>query len=134
MKYLQVYSRFFCTLFLRTYLRWRNSRKETALRAKLSFVVLPVINNFVFNSQNYLQIKGCVMATECAPRYLNIDISSYRNNILPAIHKWPFIFLIWSGTADLLMKFKQQINQVHPSIEFHFNFFDKEINSLDTLV
>ena len=25
------------------------------------------LNNFVFNSQNYLQIKGCAMDTKCAP-------------------------------------------------------------------
>ena len=32
------------------------------------------------------------------------------------------------------MKFKQQINEVHPSIKFDFNFFNKEINFLDTVV
>ena len=32
------------------------------------------------------------------------------------------------------MKFKQQINEVHPSIKFNFNFSNKEINFLDTIV
>ena len=46
---------------------------------------------FFFNCQNYLQIKGCVMGTKCAPSYANIFmgmfeeryifISSYRKNI-----------------------------------------------------
>ena len=31
------------------------------------------------------------------------------------------------------MKFKQQINEVHPSIKFDFNFPNNEINFLDTL-
>ena len=44
------------------------------------------------------------------------------------------IFLIWTGTTDQLMKFKQQINEVHPSIKFDFNFSNKEINFLDAAV
>ena len=32
------------------------------------------------------------------------------------------------------MKFKQQINEVHPSIKFDFNFSNKEINFLDPVV
>ena len=44
------------------------------------------------------------------------------------------IFLIWTRTADQLMKLKQQINEVHPSIKFDFNFSNKEINFLDTVV
>ena len=35
---------------------------------------------------------------------------------------------------DQLMKFKQQINEVHPYIKFDFNFSNKEINFLDTVV
>ena len=31
------------------------------------------------------------------------------------------------------MKFKQQINEVHPIIKLDFNFSDKEINFLDTV-
>ena len=45
-----------------------------------------------------------------------------------------YIFLIWTGTTDQLMKFKQQINEVHPSIKVDFNFSNKDINFLDTAV
>ena len=31
------------------------------------------------------------------------------------------------------MEFKQQINEIHPSIKFNFNFFTKEINFVDTV-
>ena len=34
------------------------------------------------------------------------------------------IFLIWTGTTDQSMKFKQQLNEVHPSIKFDLNFLD----------
>ena len=32
------------------------------------------------------------------------------------------------------MKFKKQINEVHPTIKFSFNFSNKEISFLDTVV
>ena len=101
------------------------------------------LNNFVFNSQNYLQIKGCAMGTKCAPSYANIFMGMFEERyIYPLIEKISNfylrfiddIFLIWTGTTDQLMKFKQQINEVHPSIKFDFNFSNKEINFLDTVV
>ena len=67
-------------------------RKNIGTRIISTFLRLVLtINNFVFNSQNYLQIKGCTMSTKCAPSYANIFmgmfeeryifISSYRKNI-----------------------------------------------------
>ena len=44
------------------------------------------------------------------------------------------IFSIWTGTTDQLITFKQQINEVHSSIKFDFNFSNKEIDFLDTVV
>ena len=32
------------------------------------------------------------------------------------------------------MKFKQQINEIHPSIKFDFNISNKQINFFDTVV
>ena len=40
---------------------------------------------------------------------------------------------MWTETTDQLMKFKQQINEVHASIKFDFHFSNKEINFLDTV-
>ena len=48
-----------------------------------------ILNNFVLNCQNYLQIKGCAMDTKCTPGYANIfmgmfeerNISSCQNNV-----------------------------------------------------
>ena len=44
------------------------------------------------------------------------------------------IFKIWTGTIDQLIKFKQQINEVHLSIKFDFNFSNKEIDFLDAVI
>ena len=37
------------------------------------------LNNFIFNSKFYLQIKGCAMGTICAPTYANICLSLKRD-------------------------------------------------------
>ena len=48
-------------------------RKNIGTRIVSTFLRLVLtLNNFVFNSQNYLQIKGCAMSTKCAPSYANI--------------------------------------------------------------
>lgn len=31
-----------------------------------------ILSNFIFNCQNYLQIKGCSMGKKCAPSYENM--------------------------------------------------------------
>ena len=36
------------------------------------------LNNFVFNSKFYLQIKGCAMGTICAPAYANIFMTEFK--------------------------------------------------------
>ena len=119
-------------------------RKNIGTRIISTFLRLVLtLNNFVFNSQNYIQIKGCAMGTKCAPSYANIFMGMFEERyIYPLIEKISNfyvrfiddIFLIWTGTTDQLMKFKQQINEVHPSIKFDFNFSNKEINFLDTVV
>ena len=64
-------------------------------------------------------------------RYINPLIKKISNFYMRFIDD---IFLIWTGTTDQLMKFKQQIHDVHPSVKFDFNFFNKEINFLDTVI
>ena len=44
------------------------------------------------------------------------------------------IFIIWTGTLDQLLVFKQWIIETRPSIKFDFKFLNKEINFLDTVV
>ena len=119
-------------------------RKNIGTTIILTFLRLVLtLNNFVFNSQNYLQIKGCAMGTKCAPSYANIFMGMFEERyICPLIEKISNFYLrfiddiclTWTGTTDQLMKFKQQINEVHPSIKFDFNFSNKEINFLDTVV
>ena len=44
------------------------------------------------------------------------------------------LFLKWTGTFEELIKFKENINTVHSTIKFEFNFSLKSIIFLDTIV
>ena len=83
------------------------------------------------------------MDKKCASSYANIFMrmikETYIYSVIEAVYKFNLqfindIFLIWTGTTDQLIKFKQQINDVHLSIKFAFNFFNKDIYFLDTFV
>ena len=97
-------------------------RKNIGTTVTSTFLRLVLtLSNFVFNSQTYLQIKGCAMGTKCASSYANIFMGMLEERyIYPLIEKISNfylrfiddIFLIWTGTTDQLMKFKQQINEV----------------------
>ena len=43
----------------------------------LALILILTLNNFVFNSKVYLQIKGCAMGTICAPAYANISMAEF---------------------------------------------------------
>ena len=52
------------------------------------------LNNFIFNSKFYLQIKGCAMGTICAPSYANIFMSEFEEkHIYPLIKNKSVIYL-----------------------------------------
>ena len=101
-------------------------RKNIGTRVTSTFLRLVLtLSNFVFNNQTYLQIKSCAMSTKCAPSYANIFMGMFEERyIYPLIEKISNfylrfiddIFLIWTGTTDQLMKFKQQINEVTPHL------------------
>ena len=65
------------------------NRKSVGKRIFSTFLRLVLtLNNFVFNSQNYLQIKGCAMGTKCAPSYANIFMGMFEERyIYPLIKK-----------------------------------------------
>ena len=55
------------------------------------------------------------------------------------LHSWVFLkkslyILCYISSVYQLLEFKQRINEVHPSTKFDFNFSNKEINFLDTVV
>ena len=54
------------------------------------------LNNFVFNSKFYLQIKGCAMGTICVPAYANIFMAEFEQKyVYPLIKDKSILFLCY---------------------------------------
>ena len=75
----------------------------TKIIATFLALILTLIN-FVFNSNFYLQIKGCAMGTICAPAYVNIFVAEFKQKyIYPLIKDKSIIFFsilvipLWCG-------------------------------------
>ena len=69
--------------------------KTVATKVIITFLSLILtLNNFVFNSINYLQIMGCAMGTICAPAYANIFMAQFeKHHICPDIKNKSILYL-----------------------------------------
>ena len=54
-------------------------KQKVAAKVITTFLALNLIlNNFIFNSRNYLQTKGSAMGTICAPSYPSIFMDHFE--------------------------------------------------------
>ena len=82
-------------------------------------------NDFEFDNQHYLQIKGTAMGKRFAPAYANIYMATWENTILPKCSKSPIhyyhflddIWGIWTHGEEEFQVFTQTLNSHHPSIK-----------------
>ena len=126
--------------------KWlQNSPLQSVLtKVVTTFLALILtLNNFMFNSKNYMQIRGCAMGSICAPSYANIFMAEFEKKyIYPNIQNKSKmflryiddIFMIWTGNHDELTLFLKKLNQQHTSIKFDFKISKESIAFLDTLV
>ena len=123
----------------------KRSNTDTSLKTViLTFLdMILTLNNFVFNGEHYLQIKGCAMGTKCAPTYANLFMDFFEtNNIYPITEQKTKlylrfiddIFMLWTGKLAELEVFEKSINEIHPSIKLTFEHSYKDINFLDTTI
>ena len=49
---------------------------------KTFLALILTLNNFIFNSKFYLQMKGCAMGTICAPSHANIFMSEFEEKYI----------------------------------------------------
>ena len=74
----------------------------TKIIATFLALILTLIN-FVFNSNFYLQIKGCAMGTICAPAYVNIFVAEFKQKyIYPLIKDKSIIFFFYIGDTFMV--------------------------------
>jgi len=101
------------------------------------------LNNFVFNDEHFLQIKGCAMGTICAPSYAKIFMGRFESErIYPKIESIiqsylryiDDVFLIWTGSKEEFERFVVELSKCHESIKFDYEISDKLVNFLDTAV
>ena len=83
------------------------------------------------------------MGTKCAPTYSSLFMGKFEEiNIIPRIRNFILlyvryiddIFFIWKGTEEELQKFLAEVNDIHPTIKFDYEFSKKSINFLDSKV
>ena len=83
------------------------------------------------------------MGTKCAPTYANILMGKFEEtHIYPRINDKTRIYLryiddlffIWKGTEQELREFFDEMNTIHPTIKFDYEFSKKEIHFLDLMI
>ena len=103
------------------------------------------LNNFVFNSKLYLQIKGYAMGTICAPSYANTSCQNSKKNIkhiYPLIKNKSVIYLRYIDDIFMvrikfdseLRRFINEINQKHQSIKSDIKLSKDSVEFQETLV
>ena len=118
------------------------TKKTIATKVTTTFLALILtLNNFILNSENFLQTKGCALVTVCALSYANIFIDHFeRKYIYPltegkSLTNFRYIddiFLIWTRTKNELDKFFKDLNKNHLSIKFDYKASKDRIVFLDT--
>ena len=77
-----------------------------------------MLNNFVFNGINYIQINGASMGTKCAPTYASLFMGRFeeekilpriRDKILLYVRYIDDLFFIWKGSEEDLLKFLKEV-------------------------
>jgi len=85
-------------------------------------------NNFTFNDEHFIQIKGTAMGTRVAPNFANVYMGRFEENFVYKTEWSNYviiwvrfigdIFLIWKGDRDSLTEFIDHLNNAAPSIKF----------------
>lgn len=99
-------------------------------------------NDFEFNSEFFLQIKGTAMGKKFAPAYANIFMAVWEEEALAKCHKKPLfyfryiddIFGIWPHTTQEFFEFANILNTHHFSIKLKYQLDQETIHFLDTTV
>ncbi|CAJ0936692.1 unnamed protein product [Ranitomeya imitator] len=101
-------------------------------------------NYFLFGDSFYLQLRGTAMGANMAPAYANIVMSVLEEDFVYVSHHfglvaawWRYIddvFLIWTGTEELLHDFNKYLNTIDETIKFTLVYSKTDIQFLDVNV
>lgn len=99
-------------------------------------------NDFVFNEEYYLQIKGTAMGKRFAPAYANIFMANWEEEALAKCPRKPLYYLrylddiwgIWCHSEEEFEEFMGILNGHDPSIQLKYTSSHQSIDFLDTTV
>lgn len=99
-------------------------------------------NDFMFDGQFYLQIKGTAMGKRFAPAYANIFMSIWEEEVFLKCLKKPLYYFrylddvwgIWEGSEKEFGEFLSVLNDHDPSIQLEAEINSQSIDFLDTTV
>lgn len=99
-------------------------------------------NDFLFNGEYYLQIKGTAMGKKFAPAYANIFMADWEGEALAKCPKKPLHYLrylddiwgIWCYSEEDFEEFMGILNSHDPSIRLKHTTHYQSIDFLDTTV
>ena len=97
-------------------------------------------NDFEFNGNYFLQIKGTAMGKKFAPAYADIFMASWETAALERCPKKPLYYYrylddiwgIWSYSEDEFISFFNILNTFNPSIKLKYTTDSNSVNFLDT--
>lgn len=99
-------------------------------------------NDFMFDGEYYLQIRGTAMGKRFAPAYANIFMAIWEEEVFQKCLKKPLYYLrylddvwgIWEGSEAEFWEFVSVLNAHDPSIQLEAEINPKSIDFLDTTV
>ena len=108
-------------------------------------------NNFVFDTQNFLQIKGTAMGTKVAPTYATLVLGFLEEKLYNETDRvfgnqfaqyirstWKRYlddcFIFWTKSQEDLQNFHQILNNLHISMKFTKEASKNELPFLDILI
>lgn len=97
-------------------------------------------NDFEFNKEYFLQIKGTAMGKRFAPAYANIFMADWEEKALGKCNRKPLhyyrflddIFGIWTYSKEEFLQFINVLDTHDPSIRLKYTHNEQTIDFLDT--
>lgn len=98
-------------------------------------------NDFMFNNEFFLQIKGTAMGKRFAPSYANLYMANWELEALSKCRKQPLCYLrylddiwgIWTGSMKEFDQFVNTLNSYDSSIRLKSEIKKESIQFLDTI-
>ena len=129
------------TLFLNQ--RTPESKPETHVLIELTETLL-THNHFIFQDDNYLQIKGVSMGSKASPSIANIYMGLFEQNYVfnPTINMFlphlkmfkryiDDICILWTSDEESLLKFFEFLNSKDEHLKFTIEYDKFRVNFLD---